>query len=165
MDFDDGSKLMEHSWVNGAMMNVMEKLLGEGGEWHKCRLVWSGDYADDEPGTEIEDPDGNKRGQNLYSLAERIAIKPGKEQTYRYILNHSKQEFIDKHKLKGDRWIIYPLPLYTCEGNGRGGGDFHDKYGDERIGSWARDVISMSNHIQEQKNNGWLEVSGQFKEE
>ena len=37
---------------------------------------------------------------------------------------------------------IHPLPLLTCEGNGRGGGDFR---GDEKgiVGSWARDVISV----------------------
>jgi hypothetical protein len=35
----------------------------------------------------------------------------------------------------------------TCEGNGRGGGDYR---GDEDyVGSWARDIISVSNVVPE----------------
>ena len=41
---------------------------------------------------------------------------------------------------------IHPLPLLTCEGNNRGGGDYR---GDEKglIGAWARDVISIDNMV------------------
>jgi hypothetical protein len=63
--------------------------------------------------------------------------------TYRYIVNHSKKQFVDKMACKsGEEGIKYhPLPLLTCEGNGRGGGDYR---GDSPlIGAWARDVISV----------------------
>ena len=63
----------------------------------------------------------------------------------RYIVNHDKKEFVDKStvpKIVGWGAKINPLPLLTCEGNNRGGGDFR---GDEKglVGSWARDVISL----------------------
>jgi hypothetical protein len=60
----------------------------------------------------------------------------------RYVINHSKREFVDKTKVPNrDGWYIHPLPLLTCEGNGKGGGDFR---GDSNlVGSWARDLISV----------------------
>lgn len=64
---------------------------------------------------------------------------------FRYIVNHDKKEFVDKTKvpdIKGEKgWKIHPLPLLTCESNGRGGGDFRGA--DKRIGTWARDLISV----------------------
>jgi hypothetical protein len=62
----------------------------------------------------------------------------------RFIINHSKKTFVDKHKGIKDNngWAIHPLPLLTCEGNGRGGGDYRGE--SPLIGSWARDVISVS---------------------
>ena len=44
-----------------------------------------------------------------------------------------------------DGWIIHPLPLLTCEGNGRGGGDFRGN--NPWIGKWARDVISIEKKL------------------
>ena len=71
----------------------------------------------------------------------------------RFIINHTKKEYVDTRHLEyeetyGEEWFIHPLPLLTCEGCGRGGGDYHQsaehpsyKY----IGAWARDIISVSN--------------------
>ena len=56
------------------------------------------------------------------------------------------QIYVDKNKVPKDAsnwgWKLHPLPLLTCEGNGRGGGDFHGS--NELIGTWARDVISVA---------------------
>jgi hypothetical protein len=59
-----------------------------------------------------------------------------------FLVNHTKRQFVDKSKVpKGlGGFQIHPLPLLTCEGNGRGGGDFDGT--SPLIGSWARDVIS-----------------------
>jgi hypothetical protein len=72
-------------------------------------------------------------------------INPQEKDTtiYRYIINHSKKQFVDKMASKAEEegMKYHPLPLLTCEGNGRGGGDYR---GDSPlIGSWARDVISV----------------------
>jgi hypothetical protein len=36
---------------------------------------------------------------------------------------------------------LHPLPILTCEGNGRGGGDYFGNYA--YVGAWARDLISL----------------------
>jgi hypothetical protein len=41
----------------------------------------------------------------------------------------------------GDGWRIHPLPLLTCEGNGRGGGDYRGE--SDLVGRWSRDLISV----------------------
>jgi hypothetical protein len=147
-EYGDGSKLMEHSYQGKKFVSTFEKQLSRKGDYHKSRVVWAGDYADEEPGLKIIE-EGKEYDANLYSLCnDKNEIKPkvSKTDTYQYILNHTKKEFVDKNKVPEIKdWEgtkIHPLPLLTCEGNGRGGGDFR---GDEKgiVGSWARDVISV----------------------
>jgi hypothetical protein len=58
------------------------------------------------------------------------------------------KQYVDKERVFPDKdgWKIHPLPLLTCEGNGRGGGDYGgiDRY---LVGLWARNRISVSNDI------------------
>lgn len=63
--------------------------------------------------------------------------------TAKYLINHDKKQFVNKTKVPTDKdgWKLHPLPLLTCEGNGRGGGDFRGE--SELVGSWARDIISV----------------------
>ena len=147
-EYGDGLKLMEHSYQGNNFVSTFEKQLSRKGDYHKSRVVWAGDYADEEPGLKIID-EGKEYDANLNSLCnDKNEIKPkvSKTNTYPYILNHTKKLFVDKNKVPEiTRWKgakIHPLPLLTCEGNGRGGGDFR---GDEKgiVGSWARDVISV----------------------
>jgi len=44
--YDNGAKLMEHSYLENNMLNAAEHLLSPKGEWHRTRLVWAGDYMD-----------------------------------------------------------------------------------------------------------------------
>ena len=147
-EYGDGLKLMEHSYQGNNFVSTFEKQLSRKGDYHKSRVVWAGDYADEEPGLKIIN-EGKEYDANLYSLCnDKNEIKPkvSKTDTYPYILNHTKKLFVDKNKVPEIKdWEgakIHPLPLLTCEGNGRGGGDFR---GDEKgiVGSWARDVISV----------------------
>jgi hypothetical protein len=100
-------------------------------------------------------------GINLYSLAENVSklthdetIPKGKSKydynfkkiaplKAKYLINYDKKEFVDKSKTPKDNdgWRIHPLPLLTCEGNGRGGGDFRGE--SELIGRWSRDKIGV----------------------
>lgn len=159
-DYGCGLKLMEHSYIGNEVMNTVESLLIPGGAWYKTPIVWAGDYADAEPGY-----GEGKDGPNLYSLAGRDKkIQPPSERVdekYRYLTNHTKRLVIDLITIKPDEegWQIHPLSLFTAEGNGRGGGDFHGK--DNRIGTWARDILSLEDHICE----GYQFQDGQFKEE
>jgi len=130
--YNNGMKLTEHSYINNNFMKIVENLIGPNGMFYKSRLVWAGDYADNESNSE----------KNLYSMCEAKSPFVYKEQlvSYTYIVNHTKKVYIEK---KG---ICHPLSLLTAEGNGRGGGDYHGPAMD-MVGTWARDVISMENEV------------------
>jgi hypothetical protein len=150
-EYNNGLKLMEHSWLGNEFVTTFESLLAETPQ----RVVWAGDYADTEPNQKyyVEDKEYDA---NLYSLCDQTKkVNPNKQsKIYRYLINHSKGVYVDKNKIPvGDTWTdhktnktyssqIHPLPLLTCEGNGNGGGDYR---GDSDIvGTWARDIISVS---------------------
>ena len=130
------------------VVRSVESLLVEGGKWNKASLVWAGDYADHEPGHSIVEVEGGGPvTANLYRLCSASTLGTMEEdlnpteEHYRYIVNHSANEFVDVVKVPNDG--IHPLPLLTVEGNGRGGGDYQ---GDPTcVGLWARDKISVQN--------------------
>ena len=77
-------------------------------------------------------------------IAKEIQLKDYPEgSSGRYIVNHTKKEYVDKDIVPEDKegWKVHPLPLLTCEGNGRGGGDY--RLWNEFIGYWSRDKISI----------------------
>ena len=135
--YNNGYKLIEHSYIGNNFMEAVESLICPTGMFYKSRLVWAGDYADVEPGA---------GGKNLYELVEgrpesmpqvepNIYGKPGMSD-YLYVVNHTKQEYM----FKGQN--LHCLSIMTTESNGRGGGDY-DGPGMELVGTWARDVISV----------------------
>ena len=153
-DYDNGAKLMEHSYIGNSFVEAVEFLLiddGEGnkGRWSGNKIVWAGDYANAEP----------LGANNLYSLAEekdklKMLIEAVPE-NYHYLVNWDKKQFVDKTKcnpingvwnIKGLK--IHPLPLLTADGNGRGGGDYNGE-GIDYVGTWARDRISLMKEIPE----------------
>ena len=131
-DYGSGLKLMEHSYLANKFVNSFESLILN----NPKRVVWAGDYADECKG----------RKSNLYyrSLDKNNVLPTTQvnKNESRYIINHSKKTLVDKNKVpKKDGWQVHPLPILTCEGNGRGGGDFR---GDSNLlGTWSRDVISV----------------------
>lgn len=158
-EYDNGLKLMEHSYIGNVFVETFEHELSINGKYHKSKVVWAGDYANNEPESEI----------NLYELSKSVTHRiPTKSTTdFDFIVNHSKKEFVSKRNLPvmkyGDEnFYIHPLPILTSEGNGRGGGDFrpnnetHEKY----VGSWARDVISVENS----EPVGYTEIKPNFYE-
>jgi hypothetical protein len=129
-----GSKLMEHAFISNGFMNAIEHLLGPDGSCYMSRIVWAGDYADNEDGTD----------KNLHIMAEQDLlhlqeVNIDMSQTdFKYIVNHTKKVYVDKSKYRE----VHPLPLLVAEGNGMGGGDY---YGENATfcGMWARNIISM----------------------
>ena len=134
-NYNNGLKLMEHSYLGNNFVSTFEFGLSPEGPHYKSRVVWAGDYADKEPDQE----------KNLYQMCDEYTmISPQVKETkmYRYIVNHNKKQFVDKTKVpKQENFTLHPLPLLTCEGNGRGGGDYRGE--SPLIGSWARDIISV----------------------
>ena len=146
-NYHNGLKLTEHSFLENNFVSTFEFALSPEGIYHKSRVVWAGDYADEEPD-----------GVNLYRQCnEYQQIIPQEKDTsrFRFVVNHTKKLFVDKNKVQKDRsgFRLHPLPLLTCEGNGRGGGDYR---GDSpHVGSWARDVIS----VEEDAPEGFQELA------
>jgi len=137
--FNGGMKLMEHSYLGNEFVSTFEWELTPEGCFHKSSVVWAGDYADLEP----------DKKWNLYHTCEKLKeleIVGGMDIKstidYPYLVNHTTQQFVDKSKIPKDSegFRLHPLPLLTCEGNKRGGGDFYGQ--STQIGSWARNIIS-----------------------
>lgn len=173
--YDNGLKLMEHSWLGNKLVGAVMTLLSKDGKWYKKPIVWCGDYFSEEG------------EENYYDKAlEQNELKPKpmteKEQLKCLIVNHTKKEYVilskenfipTTSKVKQARkmlkvienegedkeWIIHPLPLLTALGNGRGGGDYDGSEMD-KIGYWARDIISVEKEIPE----GYKELEVNFKE-
>ena len=140
---NNGSKLTEHSYLKNNYVQQFEYQLTKEGMFYKSRPIWAGDYADNEP-----DSDSNLYhlaqdfpNKNLYKIVEITKEFP-------YIVNHTKKQYVDKTKFK----CYHPLPLLLAEGNGRGGGDYHGS-NEDKIGIWARDIIS----VEEEKPEGYEE--------
>lgn len=143
--YSNGSKLTEHSYVNNKFMCAVERAISPGGKFYKKCLVWAGDYANSEAGEE----------KNLHTMTEDSEPYYNEEFMGQlpYIVNHTQKEYVVK-PTKG----LHPLSLLTVEGNGRGGGDYH---GDETVGQWARESISMEGVIPE----GYTERVCRFNED
>jgi len=138
--YNEGVKLMEHSYIKSIFVNAVEFSLSPEGDYYKSRVVWAGDYADDEQ---------RYYKKNLHALcnddeSKLIRPEPRSATKYRYIVNHTKKQYVDKSKVHN----FHPLPLLTAEGNGRGGGDLYDA--PAFVGSWARDVISVEEELPEE---------------
>lgn len=138
--YDYGLKLMEHSYLTNSFVCTFEYGLSPEGRYHKSRVVWAGDYAANEPGSD---------NKNLFHLCDEYnRVSPTEKYTtrYRFVVNHTKKQFVDKTKIPTKNgFTLHPLPLLTCEGNGQGGGDFR---GDSPlVGAWARDSISVETGI------------------
>ena len=84
---------------------------------------------------------------------------PEYKEVGKYIVNHSKKEFVSLHTLPkdADGWQIHPLPLLTCDSFG-GGGSYHGK--NEYCGAWVNDVIS----VEEKPPKGYTRIKPDFVE-
>jgi hypothetical protein len=155
-DFDNGAKLMEHSYVGNRFVEAMMHLLHILDEDRSgFPFVWCGDYADTintpaipqkgvlneqtgechlEGGFQawslayawMEDKDDDEKDSAEYAAVKEM-IKDASMHNYNYILNHTKKEYVKVPKFKKDSWIIHPLPILTSDGNGKGSGDYSDQ--------------------------------------
>jgi len=153
--YGNGYKLTEHSYIGNNYVQAVEYLISPLGMFYKSRLVWSGDYADNEKGMEenlyfISDNEMNKNKMSCPKECNMIL--------FRYIINHTQKKYVDKtFNVLNNRYIIHPLPLLTSEGNGRGGGDYRGE-NMHLLGTWARDTISVDMEIP----NGYEELVCDF---
>jgi hypothetical protein len=131
-DYECGLKLMEHSWMKNPYVQAVEKSIFQ----KPTHLVWAGDYADeDDDGLNVYDRCEEPKQSHVVDTSDFYFMS--------YIVNHTKKCYVNKINVSEseDGWRIHPLPLLTCEGNGRGGGDYRGA--SDLIGTWARDLISV----------------------
>ena len=161
--YDNGLKLMEHSYVGNNYVNtVIQHLMDRG----ICRMAHVGDYSDDV----IDSMNGRKKyARKAYSACwgmgyQKHYIHPDKmiEQDV-YIINLDKKECIRAIQTcnrVGEDWIA-SFMLLIAMGNGLGGGDYHGK-NEGLVGRWACDRLCVSLVEPDDcvKIHGW-----EFKEE
>lgn len=163
-DFDNGAKLMEHSYCGNSYVNAAMTCIGE--HYNGYPFVWCGDYADevvcggqqkdiyscaisvDEKGSKLKSDMISRFNHNEFRL----------KNPYKYIINNTKKEYVVVPNYTEKEFTVHPLPLLCASGNGRGGGDYGLE--DERVGRWAFDRISVSNS--EADIDGLTEISGNF---
>lgn len=172
--YNNGAKLTEHSFIGNSFMGAVEKMITN----NPMPLVWGGDYADVEEGTDdnlyfLTETMGSEE-ITLTTLNKKMHISKDKlrekladysEKKNRYIINHTKREYVDKEKcpywLYGEyKMALHPLSLLTADGNGRGGGDYKGT-NMHLIGSWSRDCISVSEVVP----NDFTEIIPNFVED
>lgn len=175
-EFDNGLKLMEHSWIGNDFVNAMSSLLYK----NRKKVAWIGDYSND---FDEEDAYCKKlpyeKFMEYYNIAwderDRHIVPASKfsksdlelinEHTSNlYLINHSLKEYLDYgHYIEAcsnddDSYggCVNPLPLLTACGNGRGGGDFRSKTtGRADVGIWAFDELEISETVPEGYNKAF----------
>lgn len=164
---NNGAKLMEHSYVGNRFVNAVEYLLAN--YYKGYPFVWVGDYADNVT--------TNTGQHGIYGDADNFIYKdescsdyskkykelkagiPDEIHHYKYVVNYTKKQYCIIPEKKEGVWQVHPLPLLTCSGNGRGGGDYC--IDDERVGIWAFDRIGITDD--EAEISGFKQISGEFK--
>lgn len=165
-EFDNGLKLMEHSYIGNNLVQSIEQVLID----KPSHIIWCGDYSDEVKLTEDEikqlvkkykdtedakyysKEELSKKGLTLYSLCEEFDCTklPSSSKLasnrYKYILNLDTKQFVDKSKVKKVSWgnlRIHPLPLLTCNSNGQGGGDYFNDADKDLVGTWVGNLITL----------------------
>lgn len=182
----NGAKLMEHSYIGNSFVRSMEYLLAT--KFRGYPFVWCGDYADPvttKTGEhdiyhdaslflyeDYDSPTNDKKSKKYLALKDSIPAMPEWKEGekwnpyetipyYKYLVNYTKKQYcvIPVFESEDEDAQVHPLPLLTCSGNGRGGGDYG--IDDERVGIWAYDRIGLTND--EIEISGFKEINGVFE--
>ena len=164
-DFDNGAKLMEHSYLRNTFVRAMCAMISDRGQYFGMPFVWCGDYAD-----EINQHQYYYDAHDVEKMNEyhKSLVEYDKEKEYKYLVNFSKKQYVvlpshqeSEERWKNNKYTIHPLPLLTAFGNGRGGGDYHG-INMHNVGKWAFDKIGITNdsfYI-----DGFKEIKIEFEE-
>jgi hypothetical protein len=155
--FNLAIKLKEHAYLRNNFMSYVVSQLMPGAPFHKCRVVWQGDYANPEPVV----------GGLLYEYCtrhEELHFKPEVPPPFsrhpsppgaNFLVNYSKSQYVDfSHITDTD---IHPLPLLTWETPIlEGAGEFRGEDPRGLCSSWARDVIGVESQLPPGRK--WTEI-------
>ena len=167
--YDNGLKLMEHSYVGNSVMNAVFSQIKD----HPLRIAWIGDYSDEEQGDAYEHKLMRTAFMHIFDTVygderEEHLVQPDPmpfdlSSTGWYLVNHTQRQYIsmDAYMSRNswkERWedwrtgetqeyemCVNPLSLLTACGNDRGCGDYHANHPDyNKVGSWAFDRIELT---------------------
>lgn len=167
--YDNGLKLMEHSYIGNSVMNAVFSQIKD----HPLRIAWIGDYADEQSGDEYERKLMHEAFMRIYDTVygndrDKQVIRPDPmdfdlNSIGWYLVNHTQRLYIsmdaymarNKWKESWKDWqtgeleeygmCIHPLSLLTACGNDRGCGDYHAGFPDyNKVGTWAFDQIELT---------------------
>ena len=143
LDYDNGLKLMEHSWVGTRLTQAVETLL-----YNKPQqIAWAGDY-DENHDFYKQGTNGNKVQPTISSI---FTDKERNKHTF-YIVNRTKKCAVRIPDMPAEdcKWWemkVHPLPLLTATSNGLGGGDYYGKANADKVGTWATDLIEVREKV------------------
>lgn len=170
-DYDNGLKLMEHSYIGNGFVNAVSTIIWK----NPMKVAWLGDYSDNpyHPEEAYSSKMPHEDFMKIWNAVWRdeentLVICPVSQKIItmrhkaRYIVNHTRKCYIRiGDYISENRWMeenywnnavfypmcIHPLPLLTACGNDRGGGDYHSSTGYEHIGTWAFDLIEITDKM------------------
>ena len=84
INYENGIKLMEHSYIGNNFIQAFEHLISPEGMFYMSRIVWAGDYA------EPENNESENLYQKVYNNYTELLKCPKSHDTsdYRYILDY-----------------------------------------------------------------------------
>lgn len=145
-DFDNGLKLMEHSYIGNNFVNVVANELVE----NPAQLYWVGDYAEE------SDFASSSAFNSIYGYAwqrkrGRTTLEDTKEDfdwgKDWYYINLTTNEYVKMPKC--GNFVYSPISLLTAIGNGRGGGDYWGN--NPMVGTWAGNKVYLSTNKPDEK--------------
>ena len=157
LDFDEGLKLMEHSYGDTDFCRKIHSIIYK----NPRRVIWIGDYANEK--NDVYYAESNRLHESKPKSIPDYKFVWGSKAKHRsndttlagadidywhsYLVNHSLKGYINLNKYyeasKINQWgVIDPLPILTVVGNGRGGGDYIGS-NENRVGSWRWHLISI----------------------
>ena len=150
-DFDNGAKLMEHSYIANNFVNAVLSELRD----TPHRVYWLGDYAESKHFLNGDFRLTNQQCQEM-STNESIRVQPTPANQIWiydefYAINLDKREYLKFEKNDPHLYQINPLPLLTAVGNGEGGGDYAG-VGEDNVGIWSGNYIYITDKLPTDKD-------------
>ena len=163
--YNNGLKLMEHSWVGNNYCNTVVKELEKVGPAFIAHIGdYAMDFAESIPGN------GSKsRLKNTYAKAwgknrDYYFENPAAEDCHRdpvYICCPRTKTYLKYEFSRGDDWVVNDFMLLIAVGNGLGGGDYRG-INEDRVGAWAFEKL----HVQSEPPEGYTRIpTGMFRED
>ena len=161
-----GAKLMEHSYFENELICAVANLIYK----KPTKLVWLGDYGNDDIKNRFPDSPLDKIECNLDKTNSENVMKLYAEQDYpetitfnfvnKWFVNHDAKVAINfndyltlcqQHMPKEDYgWEISPISLLTAAGCGNGGGDYGSSCVNfDLVGEWTYCTVSIEDELPE----------------